>query len=191
MSRSGNDSVWIGAAPHRPTGTGTRYRGTISRRCSSVLSQRLCDPLAKRLSGLDADRQIAGLVLISDAISSEDYDSALAYLEDESFGFNTLLKGLLTGWVKAGQGDMAAAQDSLNGLGQDSGFGPLAHIQVLLQLDRRDDAVAVIDEAGGGSDPELAELKARIEAGESIQFDAVTSAKDGAAEVCGCFAAFC
>jgi len=59
----------------------------------------------------------------------------------------------------------------------------VAHIQVLLQLDRRDDAVAVIDEAGGGSDPELAELKARIEAGESIQFDAVTSAKDGAAEV--------
>ncbi len=178
-------------------------------------------PLAKRLSGLEADRQIAGLVLVSDAVANEDYETALGYLEDESFGFNALLKGLLSGWVKAGQGDMTAAQESLGGLGQDSGFGPLgqyhqalvlalagnfdgaeeifagtdgqplrvsraslvAHVQVLLQLDRRDDAIAVIDEAGGANDPELAALKTRISAGEAIQFDAVSSAKDGAAEV--------
>jgi len=140
-------------------------------------------PLAKRLSGLDADRQIAGLVLISDAISSEDYDSALAYLEDESFGFNQYHNAL----VLALAGNFDGAVEIFAGKDGEplrvSRASLVAHIQVLLQLDRRDDAVAVIDEAGGGSDPELAELKARIEAGESIQFDAVTSAKDGAAEV--------
>ena len=178
-------------------------------------------PLAERLAGLEADRQIAGLVLVSDAIADEDFEKAAGYLNDEAFGFNTLLNGLLKGWVAAGQGDMTSAQENLDGLGQESGFGPLgqyhkalvlalagnfdgaaeifagdengplrvsraslvAHVQVLLQLDQRDDAIAVIEEAGGANDPELAELKLRIEGGEAIQFDAVSSPKDGAAEV--------
>lgn len=178
-------------------------------------------PLAKRLSGLEADRQIAGLVLISDAIAEEDFEAAMVHLDDEGFGFNSLLVGLLKGWVSAGLGDTGAAQEHFDGLGDETGFGPLgqyhkalvlalsgdfegaaaifdgengeplrvsraslvAHVQVLLQLDRRDDAVAQIVEAGGVSDPELAELKTRIEGGEEIHFDAVRSATDGAAEV--------
>jgi len=178
-------------------------------------------PLATRLSELDADRQIAGLVLIADAVAKEDFEAALGFLEDDSFGFNTLVKGLLSGWVKAGLGDIEAAQVSFDSLGGDSGFGPLgqyhkalvlalggnfdgaqeifsgdgetplqvsraslvAHVQVLLQLDRRDDAVALIDDVQGSNDPELAELRARILGGEEVQFDAVRSAKDGASEV--------
>ena len=178
-------------------------------------------PLAGRLAELDADRQIAGLVLVSDAVSRDDFGAALNLLKDESFGFNTLLKGLLTGWVTAGLGDIEAAQSNFDSLGEDTGFGPLgqyhkalvlalagnfdgsaeifagdgetplqvsraslvAHIQVLLQLDLRDEAVALIDDVSGGTDPELAEMKARIEGGEDVQFDAVRSARDGAAEV--------
>ncbi len=178
-------------------------------------------PLAKRLSSLEADRQIAGLVLVADAISGDDFESAMAYLGDEAFGFNKLLLGLLKGWASAGLDDTAAAQAHFEGLGQDTGFGPLgqyhlalvlalagnfdgaaeifdgddsgplrvsraslvAHVQVLLQLDRRDDAVVLIDEAVGTSDPELVALRARIVGGEEVQFDAVSSAADGAAEV--------
>jgi len=178
-------------------------------------------PLAGRLADLDADRQIAGLVLVADAVAKEDFAAALDVLKNDDFGFNTLLKGLLTGWVSAGLGDIEAAQQNFDSLGQDSGFGALgkyhkalvlalagnfdgsaeifagdgetplqvsrasliAHIQVLLQLDRRDDAIALIEASGGDTDPELAEMKTRISGGEDIQFDAVSSAKDGAAEV--------
>ncbi len=178
-------------------------------------------PMAKRLSGLEADRQIAGLVLVADAIASDDFETASGYLQDEAFGFNTLMKNLLQGWVHAGLGNMNVALEKFDGLSDNSGFSALgqyhkalvlalagnfdgaaeifegtdgeplrvnrvsliSHAQILLQLDRRDEAAAVINEAGGAVIPELASLLARIEAGEEIQFDSIASPKDGAAEV--------
>lgn len=60
----------------------------------------------------------------------------------------------------------------------------LAHAQVLLQLDRRDEALAIIDQAlDGRTDAELEALRARIVAGETIAYDVLTTPSEGAAEV--------
>ncbi len=63
--------------------------------------------------------------------------------------------------------------------------GVLAYVQVLSQLERNDEALAVIaDRFGTGNlDPTLDALRTRLEAGETIPFTAVTDASSGAAEV--------
>lgn len=179
-------------------------------------------PLANHLVTLEADKQIAGLVLVADAIADENFDTAADLLEDEKFGFNTLVLGLLKGWTAAGRGNVTQAQTYLDDLGGQTEFGPLgqyhkalilamagdfdgaiaifegngeeplrvsrasliAHVQILVQLERTEDAIAVIDEAGTGPfDPELNALREKLAAGEYLPFDQVSSAKDGAAEV--------
>lgn len=59
-----------------------------------------------------------------------------------------------------------------------------AHLQVLSQLERNEDAVAMIDELfGPDPDPGIAALRARLAAGEALPFTLVSSARDGLAEV--------
>ncbi len=60
----------------------------------------------------------------------------------------------------------------------------IAHAQVLSQLGRNTDAVAMIDATfGAGLDPSLAALRARLVAGEAVPFSFVASAQAGLAEV--------
>ncbi len=60
----------------------------------------------------------------------------------------------------------------------------IAHAQVLSQLERNPDAIALLDRIFPmGQDPEIAALRARLEAGEPVPFDIVTNATDGIAEV--------
>lgn len=60
----------------------------------------------------------------------------------------------------------------------------IAHAQVLSQLGRNADAVAMIDATfGAGLDPSLAALRARLVAGEAVPFSFVASAQAGLAEV--------
>lgn len=62
--------------------------------------------------------------------------------------------------------------------------GTMAHIQILSQLERNQDAIAVLDKAfPGKSDPEVAALRARLEAGEPVPFDVTRNVTDGIAEV--------
>ena len=62
--------------------------------------------------------------------------------------------------------------------------GIIAYAQVLSQLERNPDAVEMIDALFGTNlDPTLADLRARLDAGETIPFTAVTSPEDGVAEV--------
>lgn len=62
--------------------------------------------------------------------------------------------------------------------------GAVAYVQVLSQLERSDAAIELIDESFGQSlDPYLEDLKTRLEAGETLPFDTVTSPSDGVAEV--------
>jgi tetratricopeptide (TPR) repeat protein len=85
-------------------------------------------------------------------------------------------------------GDFVAAEGILAG-GED---GPLhlnrtaivAHAQVLAQIDREADAIALLDEAlaGGVPDAPLIALRDRLAAGEEVPFDQITRARDGAAE---------
>ncbi len=60
----------------------------------------------------------------------------------------------------------------------------LARVEILSQIDRQDDAVALIDEAFGTQlDPGISALREKLAAGEALPFDIVTSARDGIAEV--------
>ncbi len=85
-------------------------------------------------------------------------------------------------------GDYESADEILSGAAAgDLGLtrrGIVTHAQVLSQLERGDEAIARIDAAFPGSaDPQIAELRARLEAGETLAFDMVENARDGAAEV--------
>ncbi|MFN3993337.1 MAG: tetratricopeptide repeat protein [Tabrizicola flagellatus] len=62
--------------------------------------------------------------------------------------------------------------------------GVFAHVQILSQLERNADALALLDRSfGTGPDPMVDPLRRRLQAGEPIPFDAVRTARDGIAEV--------
>ncbi|WP_372893377.1 tetratricopeptide repeat protein [Rhodosalinus sp.] len=62
--------------------------------------------------------------------------------------------------------------------------GVIARIAVLSQLDRNDDALALLEESFGADlDPELRGLRGRLEAGETLPFTHVRGPRDGLAEV--------
>ena len=62
--------------------------------------------------------------------------------------------------------------------------GALAHVEILSQLERNTDAIALLDEAfGSGADPEIQGLRDRLEAGEMLPFTLINSPADGVAEV--------
>jgi tetratricopeptide (TPR) repeat protein len=62
--------------------------------------------------------------------------------------------------------------------------GAIAHIEVLSQLGRTEDALATLDSSFGPDiDPKLKSMRAALVAGETLQFSLVTSARDGMSEV--------
>ena len=99
-------------------------------------------------------------------------------------GFALYHKGLALAMV----GDFESAEEIFGATGPGSAVqtrrGAIAHIQILSQLDRNTDALAALDAAFSGSlDPELAAIKKGLEAGQTLDFDTVTSVRDGIAEV--------
>lgn len=85
-------------------------------------------------------------------------------------------------------GDFEGAAEILSG---DTGTtmrltrrGVVAYAEVLSQLERNTEAVELISESFGSSlDPYLEDIKSRLEAGETLQFDTVNAPVDGIAEV--------
>ena len=62
--------------------------------------------------------------------------------------------------------------------------GVIAHAQILSQLERNTDAIALLDEIFvPGQDAVIESLRTRLEAGEPVPFDVVRNAADGIAEV--------
>ncbi|WP_323007348.1 tetratricopeptide repeat protein [Pseudorhodobacter sp.] len=62
--------------------------------------------------------------------------------------------------------------------------GTVAHAQILSQLERNPDAIALLDSAfPGDTDPAIHALRLRLEAGEPVPFDIVRNVTDGLAEV--------
>lgn len=62
--------------------------------------------------------------------------------------------------------------------------GVLAEIQILSQLERNDEAIAVLDNLFGLEiDPGMSTLRARLTAGESLPFTTIRNASDGVSEV--------
>lgn len=88
----------------------------------------------------------------------------------------------------ASVGDFDGADKILSG--KDNGTirvmrrGTIAHAQILSQLERNGDAVALLDAAfPGESDPAITLLRNRLAAGETVPFDITRNVTDGMAEV--------
>lgn len=61
--------------------------------------------------------------------------------------------------------------------------GVQAHAQVLSQLERNADAIALMEQAFGSDlDPEMAAMRDALQAGEAVPFSVVTSAREGFSE---------
>lgn len=86
---------------------------------------------------------------------------------------------------KALVGDFEGAAQLLQTESPDQNLmGALARAQVLAQLDRRDEAIALLEQvAVPGLDSAADELLARLKAGEEVPFDFVTGPRDGIAQV--------
>lgn len=116
---------------------------------------------------------------MADAI--ENFDAVIGSRGVKAFGLYHKAIAL------ASVGDFEGADAILAGQGEDAvpltRRGVVAHAQILSQLERGDDAVELIDAVFGEPlDPGLADLRDRLQAGETIAFDTVRSPRDGVAE---------
>lgn len=117
---------------------------------------------------------------MSDAVAGFDELAAAPGLE----AFGLYHKAL----ALASVGDFESADNILSGreAGQIALMrrGAIAHVQILSQLERPADAIALLDRAfGPEADPQVDGLRARLQAGETLPFDLVRNPKDGIAEV--------
>lgn len=139
--------------------------------------------------GPDANPLLSGLLKGWIAVGREDFEGAKAAFDamnqnEALAAYGQYHKAL----ALALAGDFVSAETLFEG-GQN---GPLhlgraaiaAHAQTLAQIDRTEDAIAVIDGAlkDGYPAATLMELRARLAAGEEVPFTQVTRAEDGAAE---------
>ncbi len=112
----------------------------------------------------------------------EAFDAVTKQKGFEAFGFYHKALAL------ASVGDFEGADEILSGRVAGPIYvmrrGVFAHAQILSQLERNPEALALLDRSfGTAPDPLIDDLRTRLKAGEPIPFDTVTSARDGIAEV--------
>jgi tetratricopeptide (TPR) repeat protein len=112
----------------------------------------------------------------------EGFDAITATRGLEAFGYYHKALAL------ASVGDFEGADDILSGRAAGPIFvmrrGVFAHAQILSQLERNADALALLDQSfGTAPNPVIDALRRRLEAGEPVPFDTVRTARDGIAEV--------
>lgn len=88
----------------------------------------------------------------------------------------------------ASVGDFEAAEQIFAGKSdgpmQQTRRGTMAWAEILSQLERNDEAVALIEDSFGSDlDPEIRQLRDRLAAGERVPFTMISGANDGVAEV--------
>jgi tetratricopeptide (TPR) repeat protein len=121
-----------------------------------------------------------GMGRMSEAVSAFDKLSATDGLK--AFGLHHKALAL------AAVGDFEAADNILSGRADGplvvNRRGIIAHVQILAQLERFDEALALLDRSFGTEpEPELTAIRAKLQAGTPLPFDIVRSARDGIAEV--------
>ncbi|WP_299281043.1 tetratricopeptide repeat protein [uncultured Tateyamaria sp.] len=131
---------------------------------------------------------VDGLLVAWAMIGADDNDAALAEFDRISEerglrGFALYHKAM----ALAGLGQFEAAEalftDEAGPL-QQTRRGAMARAEVLSQLDRNEEAVESLRASfGTAADPELLAMIEALEAGETLPFTHITSARDGAAEV--------
>ena len=119
-----------------------------------------------------------------------DMSKALASFDQVIEGEGMALYGLThKAYALASVGDFEGADAVFSnateaGLLRYSARSAVAHAQILSQLDRNNDALAVIDTVfGNGADPTVAALRADLTAGQGVAFDAITSPVQGMADI--------
>ncbi|MBV7407956.1 tetratricopeptide repeat protein [Maritimibacter sp. DP1N21-5] len=173
-------------------------------------------PVARRLTELSPSNELGQLVLLGDAMGSEDWAGVDRILSGD-FSVGGLMDPLIRAWAAIGEGKMSDALAIFDDLAQDevaaqvSAFqkaqalafvgdyegaaeilsgetvpvtlnraGVIAYAQILSQLERNQEAVALIDEQlPETGDEEIMTLRAELDAGKPIDFDAIRSPKDG------------
>ncbi|MEM1386064.1 MAG: tetratricopeptide repeat protein [Pseudomonadota bacterium] len=131
------------------------------------------DPLIRAWAQIGAGR-------MSDALGT--FDTLIEGSDVASFALYH--KALALGSVGDFEGAAAILSGEVGGPLNLSRRGIVAYAEVLSQLERNDDAISLIDEAFAGDlDPKLALLREALEAGETVSYDTVRNATDGAAEV--------
>ncbi|WP_227427639.1 tetratricopeptide repeat protein [Roseibaca sp. Y0-43] len=133
----------------------------------------LTDPMAQAWAEL-------GRGSMSDALAA--FDEVIAERE-ELAPFALYFKALAFAYV----GDLERAEALLTGEAEGpiglTRRGVIAHISILSQLGRMEDALALTDAMfGANPDEDVAYLRAALEEGRAIPFDTITSARDGMAE---------
>ncbi len=117
---------------------------------------------------------------MSEALAA--FDAVTATKGLEAFGYYHKALAL------ASVGDFEGADEILSGRAAGPIFvmrrGVFAHAQILSQLERNADALALLDRSfGADPDPIIDAVRVRLAAGEPIPFDTVKTARDGIAEV--------
>ncbi len=117
---------------------------------------------------------------MSEALAA--FDAVTATKGLEAFGYYHKALAL------ASVGDFEGADEILSGRAAGPIFvmrrGVFAHAQILSQLERNADALALLDRSfGTDPDPIIDAVRVRLAAGEPIPFDTVKTARDGIAEV--------
>ena len=132
---------------------------------------------------------VDGLVVAWAHLGAGDVTEALAAFDAVAErgglrGFALYHKAMALGMVGDFEGAEAIFADEASGAALMMRRGTIARAEILSQLDRNADAVAMLAEAFGGDlDPGLAALADRLAAGERVPFSQVTSVPDGIAEV--------
>lgn len=174
--------------------------------------------VARQMQGLEIERQVPNLVLLSTNTKSGEWGAIFEALE-AGHTVSPLMDGLSQAWAFVGQGNMSEAISTFEDVGEADGMmgfaayhqalalaivgdfegadallatpgqqytgrSAMAHAQVLSQLDRNDDAIALLEAVfGETTDPTVQSLLADLGAGGTVPFTIIRSASDGMAEV--------
>ena len=113
--------------------------------------------------------------------AGQDFDRVVALRPFAAYGlFHKALALALAGDY---EGADAILSGKANGALTLNARGMIARIQILSQLERDPEALALLNEAfGPGPNPVIDVMRAKLEAGETLDFNIVTSARDGIAE---------
>ena len=124
-----------------------------------------------------------GADVIPEAFAVFEEDEALAALAHQHEAYAEAMVGNFERAAEIMSGD---AYGPLNGTNR----GLEAHAQVLVELDRRDDAMDLLQQVNAVTDsPALRDLQLQLEAGAPIEFDLIKSPLEGMAEAYYIFAA--
>jgi tetratricopeptide (TPR) repeat protein len=132
-----------------------------------------------------ANALVAAWAKVGDGKMSEALEAFDAVTKTKGFeAFGYYHKAL----ALASVGDFEGADEILSGRAAGPIYvmrrGVFAHAQMLSQLERNADALALLDRSfGTAPDPIVDAVRRRLQAGEPIPFDTVKSARDGIAEV--------